>query len=553
MKRFVSALLAVILAAALVGCGTGTAEDNLTPQQAREKLDALVKSKVKTRTVTHQPDNSWVGASGSIDELPDINQKYPLSVTGRSGNNIEIFSSTEKSTKDASGWLDVEAKAFNKAHSDMSVSVRPIASGSALGYLTTGKYVPGAYSPANELWAAMLQSKGVGVETISQKLTGNEAGILMKKDVHKKYTAKYGSPVTIDKVVKAVLAGDLVLAHTDPNVSSTGLNIMTQELRAFDPENPFSDKAQTQMQRFADKVPPVSPTTAEMVQVAGKGLAGAIITEYQAWKSDPSLKDWVFTPCGVLHNSPLYAFDTATAQQKDVLKAFAGFCTTDAAQREATSLGFNPTDGYQGVPNQYSGAELYKALEFWKQNKDAGKPVLSVFVIDRSGSMEGEPLNKLKDSLLNGANYINENYYVGLVSFSSSNDITMDVPIAQFSPEQHSLFCGAVSDLQARGNTATNSALVAAMNLLVKKQSQLGLTDAKLRVFLLSDGQQNDGLDMSQVKGIISGLKIPIYTIGYNNDIATLKELSSMNEAYCVNAESSDVIMNIKQLFTAQL
>ncbi|MCL2654613.1 MAG: VWA domain-containing protein [Coriobacteriia bacterium] len=552
MKRVSLIALAVILVVALVGCA-GTSEDNLTQKQAQEKLDALVKSKVKTKTVSHQPDNSWVGSSGSIDELPDINQKYPLSVKGTSSNNIEIFSSTEKSSADGSGWLDIEAKAFNKANSDRSVSVRPIASGSALGYITGGKYVPGAYSPANELWAAMLQSKGVTLDTISQKLTGNEAGILMKKSVYQTYVKKYGQPVTIDKVVKAVLAGDLKLAHTDPNVSSTGLNIMTQELRAFDPANPFSEKAQTQMQQFADKVPPVSPTTAEMVQVASKGLADAIITEYQAWKSDPSLKDWVFTPCGVLHNSPLYAFDKATPEQKQTLKAFADFCTTSAAQRQATSLGFNPTDGYAGVKNEYTGAELYTALDFWKQNKDAGKPVLSVFVIDRSGSMEGEPLNQLKASLLNGANYINENYYVGLVSFSSSGDITVDLPIDKFTAEQHSVFCGAVGDLQARGNTATNSALVAAMNLLVKKQSELGLSDAKLRVFLLSDGQQNEGLSMSQIKGIVSGLKIPIYTIGYNNDIDTLKELSSLNEAYCVNADSSDVVMNLKQLFTAQL
>ena len=553
MKRLLYVVFAIILCASLAGCAATASEDNLTQKQAQEKLDALVKSKVKTKTVTHQADDSWVGTSGSVDELPNINQKYPLSVKGASSNNVEIFSSTEKSSADASGWLDIEAKAFNKAHPGESVSVRPIASGSALGYITSGKYVPGAYSPANELWAAMLQSKGVDIDTISEKLTGNEAGILMKKDVYQTYVQKYGKPVTIDGVVKAVLAGDLKLAHTDPNVSSTGLNIMTQELRSFDPSNPFSDTAQAQMQRFADKIPPVSPTTAEMVQVASKGLAGAIITEYQAWKSDPSLKDWVFTPCGVLHNSPLYAFDAANSEQKQTLKDFADFCATPAAQREATGLGFNPTDGYAGVKNEYTGAELYKALEFWKQNKDAGKPVLSVFVIDRSGSMEGEPLNQLRASLLNGANYINENYYVGLVSYSSTGDITVDLPINKFTAEQHSLFCGAVNDLQARGNTATNSALAAAMNLLVKKQAALGLSDAKLRVFLLSDGQQNEGLSMSQVKGVISGLKIPIYTIGYNNDIDSLKELSSLNEAYCVNAESSDVIMNLKQLFTAQL
>jgi Ca-activated chloride channel family protein len=353
-------------------------------------------------------------------------------------------------------------------------------------------------------------------------------------------------------VVDAVLADDLVLAQTDPNISSTGLNIMLQELVAFDNGNPFSEKSRREMQVFSTKIPPVSPTTAEMVKVASSGLADAIISEYQSWKSDPQLKDWVYTPIGLRHDSPLYAFDVSlTAEQTAVLKEFIAFCQTEEAQKDATKLGFNPTDGYAGVTNRFTGQELYTALEFWKQNKDGGKDVLTVFVADRSGSMEGEPLAQLKQSLMNGSNYINESYYVGMVSFSS--DVTIDVPINQFDAAQHSLFYGAVDELQARGGTATNDALVVAMDMLVKKQAELGLADAKLRVFLLSDGRQNEGYSMSQVRGVINGLNIPIYTIGYNAEVDTLEELSSMNEAYYTPAETSDVIMKIKELFTAQL
>jgi Ca-activated chloride channel family protein len=375
----------------------------------------------------------------------------------------------------------------------------------------------------------------------------------MKPDTHKSFVEKY-KEVTVDNIVSAVLADDLVLAHTDPNVSSTGLNIMVQELSAFDRTNPFSDTARDTMRRFSDKIPPVSPTTAEMVEVANKGLANAILSEHQAWKSDPALKSWVFTPMGVRHDSPLYAFEEhLTSEQREALDAFTQFCATPAAQAEATTLGFNPTDGYKGVESGLSGAELYTALDFWKQNKDAGKAVLSVFVADRSGSMEGEPLAQLKASLFNGSNYINENYYVGLISFADAKDITIDLPIAQFDAKQHSLFYGAVGDLKAGGNTATNSALVVAMDMLVKKQTELGLADAKLRIFLLSDGRQNEGYSLNTVRGVISGLNIPIYTIGYNADIDTLEELSSINESYYTPAESSDVIMKIKELFTAQL
>ena len=549
-RGILTSAICLLLAASLVlsACTFSLSDDNLTEEQAREKLAALA-SIVRVTHSDPQPDNSWVGTEGTINELPDIATKYPLSVRGSGRIDVEIFSSTEKATKDGSGWLDIQAKKFNNA--SRSVSIRPIASGSAVGYITSGTYLPGAYTPSNVLWAEMLRARGVSIEVVTDSLTTNTAGILMKPETHKAFTEKYGA-VTIEKVVEAIMAGDLIVAHTDPNVSSTGLNIMTQQLRAFDPENPFSEMSRERMRTFSAMIPPVSPTTAEMVKVASSGLADAIISEYQSWKSDPALKDWVFTPVGVRHDSPLYAISSeVTPEQAAVLREFAEFCSSPAAQAEATSLGFNPTDGYVGVPNKFSGTELFKALEFWKQNKDGGRVVISVFVADRSGSMEGEPLAQLKASLLNGSHYINEEYYVGLVSYAS--DVTIDVPIDRFNAAQHSLFYGAVRSLQARGNTATNDALVVAMDMLVKKQEELGVNDAKLRVFLLSDGRQNEGFSLNQVRGVISGLNIPIYTIGYNAEVDTLQELSSMNEAYFTAAETGDVIMKIKELFTAQL
>jgi len=551
MKKYTAILLVLaLLLAALSLLGCSNADNNLTQDQAKEKLAALM-SKISFRELSHAPDNSWVGNANPINELPDIEVKYPLSVDGGS-RAVEIFSSTEKSSRDGSGWLDIQAKAFNRANNGMSVSVRPIASGSAIGYITSRTYTPDAYSPANPLWVEILTAKGVSTDLITHKLVGNTAGILMKPDTHKTFIEKYKS-VTIDSMIEAVLAGDLVVAHTDPNVSSTGLNIMTSELAAFDRNDPFSTIARDKMQAFSEKVPPVSPTTAELVEVANKGLADAILSEHQAWQSDPSLRKWVYTPMGVRHDSPLYALGSSDSAQEETLKAFAEFCLSDKAQNEATALGFNPTDGYAGLQSAFTGRELQTALEFWKQNKDAGRTVLSVFVADRSGSMEGEPLNQLKDSLLNGSYYINENNYVGLVSYGSKKDITIDLPIAQFDSAQHSLFYGAVRSLESGGATATNDALLVAMNMLVDKQEELGATDAKLRVFLLSDGEQNEGFGLKSVRGVISGLNIPIYTIGYNANVKALSELSSMNEAYFTPAESSDVIMKIKELFTAQL
>ncbi|MCL2819053.1 MAG: substrate-binding domain-containing protein, partial [Actinomycetia bacterium] len=331
---------AMVLTLVLSGCDSLTSsfisDDNLTYDQAKEKLSALA-SRVKVTHTDPQPDNSWVGTEGSINELPAIDVKYPLSVVGNGQVDVEIFSSTEKSTKDASGWLDIQAKRFNNER--RSVSIRPIASGSAVGYIATDTHIPAAYTPSNVLWAEMLKARGVSLDLVTDSMTKNTAGILMKPQTHQDFTAKYGQ-VTIENVVQAILNDDLILAQTDPNISSTGLNIMIQQLLTFDRSNPFSETSRAKMQELSNKIPPVSPTTAEMVKVASNGLADAIISEYQSWRSDPKLNDWKYTPVGLRHDSPLYAFNShLSAEQKQVIEEFADFCATEEAQASATSLG----------------------------------------------------------------------------------------------------------------------------------------------------------------------------------------------------------------------
>jgi len=551
MKRiFIFACIFLALVA-IAGCAS---EQTLTHEQALDKLNAYVSDGVTGTVVKHQADPSWVGESASINELPPIN-KYPLSVTGHGQINIELFSSTEKSNAESDSWMEVQAKKFNAQNlrvdgKTVSVSVRPIASGLALEYITKRTHVPDAYSPANELWGEMIKSVGVPIEMVTNRLTGNTAGILMNKAAYDKYAKKYGE-VTISGVTKAVLAGDLVLGHTDPNVSSTGLNIFTQELRAFDPNNPFSSQSLAQFRQFQNLIPPASPTTKEMSKVAVKGIMDAMIMESQAYKAEPTLSDWVFTPCGVRHDSPVYALDNLSSDKKEALKQFVAFCQTSEAQKSASSFGFNLYKDYGGEPNKYSGTELFTALKVWKENKDGGRPVISVFVVDRSGSMEGAKLNRVKTALKNSLQYINDVNYVGLVSYSSENDISIDLPIAGFTPKQQSFFAGAVNDFAAGGGTATNSALVVALDMVVKAQAQV--PNAKIRILVLSDGNQNEGLSLYDVTGLVNGIAIPVYGIGFEANLADLQTLADINEGYCINADSEDVIYKLRNLFTAEL
>ncbi|MNP59812.1 hypothetical protein D3C76_1548380 [compost metagenome] len=77
--------------------------------------------------------------------------------------------------------------------------------------------------------------------------------------------------------------------------------------------------------------------------------------------------------------------------------------------------------------------------------------------------------------------------------------------------------------------------------------------NAKLMLFVLSDGEQNRGLNLDKITPVIEAFKIPIYTIGYNADIDALNVLSSINEAASINADSEDVIYKLSNLFNAQM
>lgn len=557
LKKIIAILLVCILTLSLFSCSSKQSQQEtmLNNDQAVEKLNAYLSSgTVTSQSVTHMADPSWVGNEDASAELPGID-KYPLSISGSGQIDIEIFSSTEKSNATTPGWLDIQAQAFNAQQNQIngqtvSVSIRPIASGLAFDYIRTQTNVPDAYTPANDLWGKMIEASGVQLEAVADRLTGNVAGILMEKTTYDNYITKYGT-VTIENVVKAVMAGDIVLGHTDPNVSSTGLNIYVQELRSFDPKNPFSDAALSALRQFEALIPAASPTTSEMAKVAQKGILNAVIMESQAFAAYPELSNWVFSPCGVRHDSPLYTLGSLSDAKQQGLQLFSDFCTSQDAQKSASSLGFNQYNEYKGVDDQYSGTELISALKVWKENKDGGKPVISVFIVDRSGSMDGSKLTQVKDALKNAMQYVNQSNYIGLVSYSAMDDVTIDLPIGLFNAKHQSLFAGAVNDFKAAGGTATNNALTVALDMALKQKASI--PDAKIRILILSDGEQNDGLALNDVKGLVNGLGIPVYGIGFEASLTDLQQLADINEGYCINADSEDVVYKLKGLFMAQL
>lgn len=513
-------------------------------------LESIIKG-IDVKTVTHKKAPVEINVTDLKDILPDIS-KYPPQVEKSTPSYIEIFSSTEKAGSGTDGWLTEVARDFNKAKimidgKQVSVRLRGIASGQGADYITSGKHLPDAFTPSNELWGEMIRSRGVEAELVQKRLAGNVAGILLTKSKKNELVDKYGA-INITTVVDAVANNDLAMGYTNPFASSTGLNFLISTLQTFDSSDLLSDKAKAGFDSFQRNISVVAYTTLQMRDAAKSGVLDSFILEYQTYVNTPDIRSYEFIPFGARHDNPMYAIGNLSAEKRKILDKFVEFSQQEKYQTLATKYGFNGLNEYRSVAGAVSGDVIIQAQKLWKDEKDP-IPICAVFVADVSGSMEGEPLNKLKRSLLEGQKNIGEDNMVGLVSYS--NDVNIDLPIAKFDINQRSKFAGAVDDLQAGGSTATFDAIAIALQML--KEQKAADPNLKLRIFVLSDGETNTGHSLNDIKGIVEDIGIPIYTIGYNADLPALQAISSINEAASINADTDDVVYKLRNLFNAEM
>ncbi|MEK4348209.1 vWA domain-containing protein [Paenibacillus sp. FSL P4-0184] len=487
------------------------------------------------------------------DSLPDIS-KFPISVTNTTDSFVEIFSSTEKSGTGNDGWLNEVATDFNSSNIEVnglpvSVKIRNIASGTATDYIRSGKYIPDAFTPSNELWGEMVKANGMNTQLITNRLIGNVAGIVTNKTKYDELVEKYGS-LNVKTITDAIANNELSMGYTDPFASSTGLNFLVTALGTFDSSDLLGEQAVQGFEKFQANVPFIASTTLQMRDAAKTGKLDAFVLEYQIYANAPELKgSYVFTPFGVRHDSPLYALGDLPQEKLDTIKKFAEFVEQDKYQRLGEEKGFNGLNDYHSEVNPVDGSLLSSAQKLWKEKKNGNKPIAAVFVADVSGSMNGEPLNRLKQSLLTGQKYLGKDNSIGFVSYS--DNVTINLPIGKYDTNQQSMFVGAIDSLQANGGTATFDGIVVALKML---QDEMKINpEIKPLIFVLSDGETNEGHSLNDIRGLIETYKIPIYTIGYNANIKALESISSINEAANINADTDDVVYKIGNLLNVQM
>ena len=161
--------------------------------------------------------------------------------------------------------------------------------------------------------------------------------------------------------------------------------------------------------------------------------------------------------------------------------------------------------------------------------------------------MEGTRIQALRLAMLSAREFIKPETRVGIVEFDDT--AALRLPIGEFDLNQQGRYTAIAEDLSPGGGTAMYDGIVLGLSMLEAEVT--ADPDVKPLLVVLTDGETTEGLDFDQVDNTIAGLRIPVYTVGFEADLDELGRLSSLVEAANINADEDDVEFKIAALFNA--
>jgi Ca-activated chloride channel family protein len=249
----------------------------------------------------------------------------------------------------------------------------------------------------------------------------------------------------------------------------------------------------------------------------------------------------------IVPNAPWVSADEKVAAEK-----FITYWRSPETQKIATDLGLRPgTPGVAlgakfspdfGVESQtkYDSLRPPKPevvdamLKSWQEASK--KPSLVVVVVDSSGSMEGNKLPAVQNTLLNYINNLGVKEQIALVDFDS--EIRPPV-LVDGTPQGRDRGLQFISGLKADGGTRLYDAALQARNWLQQNRRQ----DAINAVLILTDGEDSgsqvslDQLSTElQKSGFSTDQRIGFFTVGYGKEGEfnpdALKKIAELNGGY---------------------
>jgi len=199
-----------------------------------------------------------------------------------------------------------------------------------------------------------------------------------------------------------------------------------------------------------------------------------------------------------------------------------------------------------------------------------------VFVLDVSGSMGGEKLEQLKDSMFTVLDDMTESDYFNIITFSSSvshwrdpedsldqvfpseDVIPRDANITQATKENKNLAIRYVLGLEAGGGTNINDAMLEGLKVTKSALENEKLPrDVNSMIIFLTDGLPSSGETSSDaiksnIKKANAKLEAPIFSIGFGRDLdfTLIKDISEQADSFSKRIyEGSDAALQLEDFF----
>ncbi|MBW4644303.1 MAG: VWA domain-containing protein [Goleter apudmare HA4340-LM2] len=249
----------------------------------------------------------------------------------------------------------------------------------------------------------------------------------------------------------------------------------------------------------------------------------------------------------ILPNAPW-----VSADEKAAVQMFIAYLRTPQTQKIATNLGLRP-----GIPGVALGTKFspefgvdpqakYDSLrppkpevvegmlKSWQEF--AKKPSLVVVVVDSSGSMSGNKLPAVQNTLQNYINNLGPKEQIALIDFDDKIRPPVLVDGTQPGRDRGLQF---ISGLNANGGTSLYDATFQARNWLQQNRRQ----DAINGILVLTDGEDSSSkISLEQLgqelqkSGFNSDERIALFTVGYGNEgefnPEALKKIAELNGGY---------------------
>jgi Ca-activated chloride channel homolog len=259
---------------------------------------------------------------------------------------------------------------------------------------------------------------------------------------------------------------------------------------------------------------------------------------------------------GIIPNAPWMS-----AEEKEASQKILDYMLTSESQQLATELGLRP--GVVGIPlgNKFSpqfGVKTNPTYESYRSPKPevveamlknwqeyAKKPSQIVLVVDVSGSMEGEKMSSVQNTLLNYINNLGPKEEIALITFSSQINEPI---IIKGNPASKNEGIKYISTLKASGGTRLYDSALYARNWLKQNLK----ADAINAVLILTDGHdsgKSTTLEQLQQQlgqsGFNTDERIAFFTIGYGKDgefnPQVLETIASLNSGYYRKGDPSTI------------